>query len=51
MTTLNISIASSPLERAIRELDGRSNERIDVLLLCNSHTHRVWVAAEDGALP
>jgi hypothetical protein len=34
-------------ETAIRELDSRSNDSIDVALLWNSQTNRVYVAVQD----
>jgi hypothetical protein len=34
-------------DKAIRELDHRSNDGIDVWLFWNSYTDRVWVAVED----
>jgi hypothetical protein len=35
-------------EIGIRELDRRSNDGIDVALLWDAHTNRVFVAVEDG---
>jgi hypothetical protein len=37
----------SPRETTVRALDRRRNDGIDALLLCNSQTHRAWVAVED----
>ncbi len=34
-------------ETAIRELDSRSNDSIDVALLWNSQTHRVYLTVQD----
>ena len=34
-------------QTVIRELDSRSNDTIDVALLWNSHTNRVYVAVQD----
>ncbi len=34
-------------ETAIRELDSRSNDSIDVALLWNSQTNRLYVAVQD----
>jgi hypothetical protein len=47
MTSLNTFVAGSPVESAIRELDQRKNDGIDVPLFWESQSNPVWCFVED----
>jgi hypothetical protein len=46
MTSFNTFVAGSPVATAIRELDRRNSDGIDVRLLWNSQSNRVSVFVE-----
>jgi hypothetical protein len=47
MTKLNTALTGSPLQQALRELDHRRNDGIDVRMLWNSRTNGVHVSVAD----